>query len=194
MQSFIARTSSLFLTLSVLLVLPGCAEKTPAKTLRTAFPIEKSTNGPVMLAVYEAWFGQGDHLDVGYNSHDHEILKKQVEQAKAMGLYGFVVDWYGTKKPFIDESFALMQQTAAQKDFKVALMYDEWAHDPNRMTEDAIENLDLAYKKYIGPEAPNKDAYLRIYGHPVIFVWPKSAKTDWARVRQHVDAWPTRRS
>jgi hypothetical protein len=185
MKSF----APLFILLSLLLVLPGCAEKTPARTLRTAFPIEKSTNGPVMLAVYEAWFGQGDHLDVGYNSHDPEILRKQVDQAKSIGLYGFVVDWYGTKKPFIDETFALMQQTAAEKDFKVALMYDEWVHDPDRMTEDAIENLDLAYKRYIGPDAPNQDAYLRVYGHPVIFIWPKSAKTDWARVRQHVDSW-----
>jgi hypothetical protein len=188
MRSFSARFTSFLIVLALTLVLPGCAEKSTGKTLKAVFP-DRSSNGPVMLAVYEAWFGKGDHIDVGYSSHDPQILNKQIDQAKSMGLYGFVVDWYGTKQPFIDESFALMQQLAAQKDFKVALMYDEWVRDPQRMTEDAIQNLDLAYQKYIGPEAPNRSAYLRVYGHPVIFLWPKGGKTDWARVRQHVDAW-----
>lgn len=179
----------LLMVLAVSLVIPGCAEKSPAKAVRAAFPIDKNTHGPVMLAVYEAWFGEGDHIDVGYSSHDTNVLKKQVEQAKEMGLYGFVVDWYGDKKPFIDQTFALMQQVAAEKDFKVALMYDEWVRDPNRMTEDAIESLDKAYKQYIGPDAPHRGAYMRVYGHPVIFLWPKGGKTDWSRVRQHVDAW-----
>lgn len=188
MRSLSARLVSLFLILSMTLVLPGCAEKSTGKALKALFP-GRNGNGPVILAVYEAWFGKGDHIDVGYSSHDPQILNKQIDQAKSMGLYGFVVDWYGTKQPFIDESFALIQQLSAQKDFKVALMYDEWVRDPQRMTEDAIEDLDLAYRKYIGPDAPHKDAYLRVYGHPVIFIWPKGGKTDWARVRQHVDAW-----
>jgi hypothetical protein len=173
----------------IALCLGGCAEKSSGKSTRTQFPIEKNGTGPVMLAVYEAWFGQGDHIEVGYSSHDVKVLDQQVDQAERMGLYGFVVDWYGSKKPFIDQSFALIQQVAREKNFKVALMYDEWVRDPNRMTEDAIESLDLAYQKYIGPNAPHREAYLRIYGHPVIFIWPKSNKTDWSRVRQHVDAW-----
>lgn len=172
------------------IALPGCAERTPAQSIRAAFPADMGRNGPIMLAVYEAWFGQGDHLEVGYNSHDWNTLRKQVDQARSLGLYGFVVDWYGTKKPFIDESFNRLQKVAVEKDFKVALMYDEWVHDPTQMTADAISNLELAYKKYIGPDAPNRSAYMRIYGHPVIFIWPKGKHTDWRRVRQHVDSWP----
>ena len=189
MRSAFYRAISIVVLASLVAVIPGCAEKSSGKTAYAQMPLEMRQNGPVTLAVYEAWFGQGDHLDVGYSSHDLNILNKQVDQAKMMGLYGFVVDWYGAKKPFIDQSFALMQQVAKEKDFKVALMYDEWVRDPQRMTEDAIEALDLAYKKYIGPEAPNRESYVRLYGHPVIFIWPKSNKTDWARVRQHVDAW-----
>jgi hypothetical protein len=171
------------------MAMPGCAEKSTGKA-RAQSPLQNGNPGPVMLAVYEAWFGQGDHMDVGYSSHDLEVINRQIEQAQEMGIYGFVVDWYGSKKPFIDKSFSLVQQAARGKDFKVALMYDEWVRDPNRMTEDAIAALDMAYAKYIGPEAPNRDAYLRLYGHPVIFIWPKSNKTDWARVRKHIDAWP----
>jgi hypothetical protein len=189
MKSVLYRGMSLVLMAALVLAIPGCAEKSTGKSARAQSPLEMRDNGPVMLAVYEAWFGQGDHIDVGYSSHDLNVLNQQVDQAKAMGLYGFLVDWYGNKKPFIDQSFALMQQVAKEKDFKVALMYDEWVRDPQRMTEDAIEALDTAYRKYIGPEAPHRDAYVRLYGHPVIFIWPKSNKTDWARVRQHVDAW-----
>ena len=189
MQSYRSFIPLLFVLASVCAI-PGCAEKSAGSAAHAAaVPVAEGTNAPVMLAVYEAWFGKSDHINVGYSSHDVKVLNRQVDQAKEMGLYGFVVDWYGNKQPYIDESFQLMQQVAAQKDFKVALMYDEWVRDPDRMTEDAIEALDMAYKKYIGPDAPLKDSYVRAYGHPVIFIWPKSNKTDWARVRKHVDTW-----
>jgi hypothetical protein len=142
-----------------------------------------------MLAVYEPWFGDRDHIDVGYSSHDVVVLEKQVQQAKELGLSGFLMDWYGNKKPFMDKTFALMQEVSDRNDFAVALLYDEIVTDPERMTEDAIENLDYAYKNYISKDSPHGKSYLRYFGHPVIFIWPKGGRTDWARVRQHVDSW-----
>src|SRR2546423_10234617 len=102
------------------------------------------------LAVYEAWFGAPDHINVGYSAHDRVVLARQIEQAKVMGVSGFIVDWYGAKKPFIDKSFDLMEEQAADHDFKVALMYDELVRDHNS-TDETIAALDYAYQKYIGP-------------------------------------------
>lgn len=175
------------MTVGLALFVSGCAEKDPHRTLRQQ--LQAPEGGPRILAVYEAWFGDRDHIDVGYSSQDEVVLAKQVEQAQAAGIAGFVVDWYGQKKPFIDRSFALMQGAAATHDFKVALMYDEIVTDPQRMTEDAIAALDYAYEHYISAAAPQGKAYLRYAGHPVIFIWPKGGKTDWSRVRQHVDTW-----
>ena len=61
--------------------------------------------------------------------------KEQIEQAKSLGINGFVVDWYGPKKSFIDTSYSRMQQVADGRGFAVALMYDEMMDDPARMTE-----------------------------------------------------------
>jgi hypothetical protein len=171
----------------IALLAAGCAERTPHKVLQNHFRAPEGS--PQMLAVYEPWFGDRDHVDVGYSSHDVVVLEKQVVQAKELGLTGFLLDWYGNKKPFMDKTFALMQEVANRNDFKVALMYDEIVTDPERMTEDAIANLDYAYKNYISKDSPHAGSYLRYFGHPVIFIWPKGGRTDWARVRQHVDSW-----
>jgi hypothetical protein len=168
------------------LTLAGCAQKNAAHLLQSG---HNTPEGTTVLAVYEAWFGEGDHIDVGYSCHDKVVLAKQVEQAQNMGITGFVVDWYGTSKPFIDGSFAAMQQVSAEKNFKVALMYDEIDDDASRMTENAISHLDYAYQQYIGPNAPQHTAYLTYNGRPLIFIWPRGSKTDWARVREHLNTW-----
>ncbi len=149
----------------------------------------QSTEGwPIVLAAYQPWFGHPDHMDVGYSSQDRAIQVKQIEEAKDLGISAFVVDWYDKRQPFLDRAFALMQETATDKNFKVALMFDE-ASDSSDPTAAAIDGLDYAYKQYIGPDAANRAAYLTYDGRPVIFIWPRNKSTDWRAVRQHVTGW-----
>jgi hypothetical protein len=144
---------------------------------------------PKILADYQPWFGDENHIDVGYNSQDAAVIRKQIEKAKNMGIYGFAVDWYGERHPFLDRSYALMQQIASKMDFHVALMYDETEEDNGHATEDALSAFDKAYKAYIGPGAPGRNAYLTYQGRPVIFIFPKRGNTDWSQVRKLVDTW-----
>jgi hypothetical protein len=144
---------------------------------------------PKVLADYQPWFGDPDHIDVGYNSQDPNVLRKQIESARNMGIYAFAVDWYGPRHPFLDRSTALLQRIASEEHFHIALMYDETQDDNGHATDDAMEAMDLAYKKYIGPGAPGRDAYLLYQGRPVIFVFPKRGHTDWDQVRQQVNLW-----
>ena len=144
---------------------------------------------PKVLADYQPWFGDPDHIDVGYNSQDPNVLRKQIENARNMGIYGFVVDWYGSRRPFLDRSAVLLQRIASEQHFHVALMYDETQDDNGHATDDATEAMELAYKKYIGPGAAGRDAYLTYQGRPVIFVFPKQGHTDWSQVRDQVNQW-----
>ncbi len=144
---------------------------------------------PKVLADYQPWFGDPDHIDVGYSTLDPNVLRKQIESARNMGIYAFAVDWYGPRRPFLDRSTALLQRIASEQHFHVALMYDETQDDNGHATDDAMEAMDLAYKKYIGPGAPGRDAYLMYHGRPVIFVFPKGGHTDWLQVRQQVNQW-----
>lgn len=143
---------------------------------------------PQVLAVYEAWWGHPKHISVGYSSQDTDVIRKQIRQAKALGISGFVVDWYGYRQPFIDRSFSLMQTIAAEENFHVAMMYDE-SDDEEGATDESIEDFKLFYKTYLAPNAPGRRAYLTYGGKPVIFIFPKANHTDWSRVRAEVNKW-----
>ena len=143
---------------------------------------------PQFLAAYMPWFGDKSHIDVGYSSHDPSLLGRQIDQARSMGISGFVVDWKGARRPYTDKSFALMEQVASQKDFKVALLYNE-SQDAAHSTDDAIRDMDEAYKSYIGPSAPNRSAYLTYNGRPVVLIFPNGGHTDWNRLREELNRW-----
>jgi hypothetical protein len=144
---------------------------------------------PKVLADYQPWFGDPDHINVGYSSQNPNVLREQISKARGMGIDAFAVDWYGSRRPFLDRSTALLQRIASEQHFHIALMYDETQEDTGHATDEALEAMDLAYKKYIGPGAAGRDAYLLYNGRPVIFIFPKKGHTDWEQVRQQVNQW-----
>jgi hypothetical protein len=144
---------------------------------------------PELLAIYMPWFGDHTHMDVGYSSHNPTVLRKQIEQARGMGISGFVVDWYGDSAPYSDQNFALLQKVASKSHFHIALLYNEPEDEDSESTDDAIAAFDKAYKTYIGPSAKYKDAYLSYQGRPLIFIFPKQGHVKWDLVRDHCSNW-----
>ena len=179
-----------FRALAALLFLPflnqGCSHQQPAPSAHLV--ARASTSPPQVLAVYEAWFGHPRHISVGYSSQDPDVIRKQIRKAKALGISGFVVDWYGYRQPFIDHSYSLMQSIAAEENFHVAMMYDE-TDDEDGATDESIEDLKLFRKAYLSPDSPGYAAYLRYDGSPVIFIFPKGRHTDWKRVHAELAKW-----
>lgn len=193
MEKSFVRILALASALAAVLALTACHRAADYhQTLRSTH-FQSPSGGPELLAVYQPWFGNKQHMDVGYSSQDKVVLQKQVEAAKNLGISGFLVNWYGPRKEFMDRSYALMQETAAQNDFTVAIQYDEAVDNPGHETDAVIVDLQYAYDRYISPQAgPWRSAYLRYDGHPLIFIFPKSDKTDWNRVRQVTNSWPER--
>ena len=105
-----------------------------------------------------------------------------------MGLSGFVVDWYGDREPYIDQSYALVQRIAAKNDFKVAMMYDE-SDQEDGATDVVIADFTMFHEMYLASNAPGHQAYLTYDGRPLIFVFPHGGHTDWAKVRTVVNNW-----
>lgn len=172
---------------TALLLVVGCSRNNVHRSLDAS--IHQIDGSPKVLADYQPWFGDKQHISVGYSTQDPETLRRQIRQAKNMGIYGFAVDWYGDRQPFLDRSYALLQQIAAENNFHVALMYDETEEDTGHATDDALQAFDKAYRQYIGPGAPGREAYLTYNGRPVIFIFPKRGHTDWDQVRQMVNQW-----
>jgi hypothetical protein len=171
--------------LFLLSLVPGCSRS--ASNQSVGVHTRVSGPPPQILAVYEAWFGHPKHISVGYSTQDPVVIRKQIRQAKALGISGFVVDWYGYRQPFIDRSYSLMQTIAAEENFHVALMYDE-TEDEDGATDESIEDFKLFQKTYLAANAPGRQAYLTYNGRPVIFIFPKR-HTDWGRVRAEVKKW-----
>ncbi len=181
------RKGRLSLATLVLVLLQGCSQKNVGHVLREATPTPGAA--PRLLAVYEPWFGHPRHINVGYSSQDPLVIRKQIEQAKNLGISGFVVDWYGDREPFLDRSFALMQSIAAEQNFSLAMMYDESDQGGDQVTDDTLAALEKFRNQYLAPGAPGREAYLTYNGRPVIFIFPKGGHTDWNRVRAAANRW-----
>ncbi len=170
-----------------LLAFESCTHTGLHRTLRKA---EVPAAAPAkLLAVYEPWFGHPQHIDVGYSSQDPVTLRRQIAEARKLGISGFVVDWYGDREPYIDKSYALLQSLAGEEHFHVAVMYDESNQQTDLATDDALVALDSFREKYLAPDARGRQAYLTYQDRPVIFIFPKGGHTDWNRVREETNKW-----
>jgi len=116
------------------------------------------------------------------------VIKNQIRRARAMGISGFVVDWYGDREPFIDQSYGLMQKLAAKNKFHIAMMYDE-SNEAVGATDEAIADFKMFHDAYLSPSSPGHEAYLTYQGRPVILIFPKGLHTDWSKVRASVSSW-----
>lgn len=181
--------SKKLLIIAIVCFMVGTGCTTPGAHVSVRQNLQAPNSWPKLLAVYMPWFGDRVHMDVGYVSYDQNVLHRQIQQARQMGISGFVVDWYGQSQPFSDHNFALMQEAADQSHFQVALLYNESADEEAQATDDAMAAFDKAYKAYIGPEAPHRSAYLTYNGHPVIFIFPKHGHVNWDRIIEHCRSW-----
>jgi hypothetical protein len=172
---------------ALLVLFQGCAQSRLRSDLRQ--DVASSAAEHEVLAVYEPWFGHPSHIAVGYSSQDPMVLRKQMDQAKALGISGFVVDWYGDREPFLDRSYALLQSIASEKKFKIAMMYDETQQNNGQATDDTLAAFEKFRQTYLAPDAPGRGAYLTYNGRPMIFIFPKSTQTDWNRVRAATATW-----
>jgi hypothetical protein len=172
----------------LLVFFQGCTHSGVNRALRQNVPASQTPTR--VLAVYEPWFGHPQHISVGYSSQDPVVLRKQMDEAKNMGISGFVVDWYGDREPFLDHSYALLQSIASEKNFHIAMMYDETDEEnPQVATEDTLAAFDKFHDRYLGPNSAGRQSYVTYNGRPVIFIFPKGGHTDWQRVRASVDHW-----
>ena len=166
----------------------GCNQKDQHNFLHAAS--QHSGQPTQSLAVYEPWFGHPKHISVGYSSHDPEVVRRQIRQAKTLGISGFVVDWYGDREPFIDASYALLQQIAVSEHFHIAMLYDE-SSEEDGATDVALADFKTFHDTYLSANTPGRAAYLMYEGKPVIFIFPKGGHTDWNRVRVDLNKWET---
>src|SRR5690242_16361959 len=193
LRRVLIHTLAVFSVFALTFSLVACSHATMDMhdTLRAQRLATPEGGGPMMLAVYQPWFGQNNHPNVGYSCQDPNAISRQIDEARTLGISGFVANWYGPRHEFVDKAYGIMQKVAAQKGFKIAMQYDESVDSPGSWTDAVIVDLQYGYDRYIaGNTGEPTSSYLRYNGRPVIFIFPKTGKTDWNRVRQVVNSWP----
>jgi hypothetical protein len=147
-----------------------------------------------IYAHFMPWFGQSNHMSIGYNSDDAGQVKKQVDDMMSRGIQGAVIDWYGPNKTVEDGTTLLMKSEAESRggQFVFAVMEDVGALNSCantsgcNVTQQLISDLTYAYNTYmISP------AYMTSNGHPLVYFFGVDKYAiDWNAVRQSVPGNP----
>jgi len=149
-----------------------------------------------VLAAYQAWHGLPSHAPAPYTSTDPIVVSGHITAAKAQGIDGFVVDWYGppdglandADREFIDRATAELFQESEGRGFSGSLMYDEGTISASGVpTTDyqtrVISDLLYARRYFTLP------AYLPVDGHPALFIFAYDdvdPYVDWTEVRDQL--------
>ncbi len=147
-----------------------------------------------IYAHFMPWFGQSNHISVGYNSDDAAQVKKQVDDMLSRGIQGAVIDWYGPNFAVENGTTLLMKAEAESRAGKFVFAVMEDVGALNRcantagcdVTQQLINDLTYAYNTY-----ETSSAYMTYSGHPLVYFFGVDKYTiDWARVRQGVPGDP----
>ncbi|HZU30615.1 MAG TPA: hypothetical protein VFB79_05835, partial [Candidatus Angelobacter sp.] len=87
MKRIYTRTAFFSLLAAALVFIVGCAARVNPRELLAA-QAHAPEGSPMLLAVYQPWFGQKAHIDVGYSCHDPNVIRQQIAKAKELNISG----------------------------------------------------------------------------------------------------------
>ena len=149
-----------------------------------ARPTEAVGEGAVM-AKYYAWFDQstwasGKPSDLPaqpYLSSDRAAIERQVDQARAAGIDGFALNWWGPDNP-TDTNLQTLLEVAKTRNFKVTVDVD--LNSPFWENEGDVANALVYLRRYYA-----HPAWYRYDGWPVISFYGirKYPVATWSSIR-----------
>jgi hypothetical protein len=135
-----------------------------------------------ILAQLLLWFGQSDHMSVGYSSTDPAQVTRQIEDMMSRGIDGAIVDWYGPNNAIDAATQLVMHEAEKHAGFSFAIMIDAGAIASNGCNGCNPQQTLLKLMQYIEQNYFPSSAYLNVQGQPVItnFNIDYNYQIDWA--------------
>jgi hypothetical protein len=128
------------------------------------------------------WFGQSNHMNVGYSSTDPIQVKNQINDMVSRGIDGVVIDWYGPNNSIDQATQLVMQEAENHPGFTFAIMVDQGAIEWDSCSGCSPQQALVAQLQYIENTYFSSPAYMTVQGRPVVtnFNIDNSYTIDWS--------------
>jgi hypothetical protein len=138
------------------------------------------------------WFGEANHMDVGYSSTDALQVKRQIKDMISRGIDGVVMVWYGPNNSIDQAAQLVMKEAEKHPGFTFAIMVDHGAIEWNSCHNCTPQEALIEQLKYVEQTYFPSSAYLRINGQPVVtnFDIDLFYKIDWVAVKDALSTNP----
>lgn len=121
-------------------------------------------------------------INGAYDSHNGSVIREQLQEAKAAGITGFIVSWWG-KDNFTDKGLSDMLAEAALAGLKITVYIEKFPTGADALTlSKQVAELDYVIKTY--SQSP---AWLRVGERPVVFVYASALKAGGDQWRRAID-------
>ncbi|HEY4053618.1 MAG TPA: PKD domain-containing protein [Terriglobales bacterium] len=143
-----------------------------------------------IYATWLGWFGQPNHMQIGYQSNTQAEVHAQVQDMISRGMAGAIADWYGAANTTIDSATMLLRTEAEASGgkFQFAIMEDKGALGPAAVSNGCdVTNQLISDLSYIASQYESSSAYIKVNGRPVVYFFDVDTYyIDWPRVLSSV--------
>ena len=153
-----------------------------------------------VLAIYYGWYGEPEGAWKGvntnthqiantvrypvkgpYDSHNREIIARQIDEAKKHGITGFIISWFGTgpEAAYHEMSLQLLLEEAERRGFKVSILWEQAPGEGQHQIDRAVFELSYALGRY-----GKSRSWLKVNSKPAIFAYERVQR------QMPMEAWP----
>lgn len=138
------------------------------------------------------WFGQGNHMDVGYSSTDPTQVRRQVHDMISRGINGVIIDWYGPGNAEDQATRLVMAEAENHPGFTFAIMVDKGAIEWNSCNGCSPQQALIDQLQYVQENYFPSPAYMKLNGQPMVtnFDIDLHYSIDWRAVKAALSSQP----
>ncbi len=138
------------------------------------------------------WFGQSNHMNVGYSSTDAAQIHRQITDMISRGIDGVIIDWYGPNTSIDHATQLVMAEAEKHPGFTFAIMVDQGALEWDSCKGCTPQQALVRQLQYIEQTYFPSKAYMTVQGRPVVtnFNIDLSYTIDWNAVSAALSTQP----
>jgi hypothetical protein len=138
------------------------------------------------------WFGQSNHMNIGYSSTDPTQIRNQINDMISRGIDGVIIDWYGPNNNEDQATQLIMAEAEKHPGFTFAIMVDQGAIKDYSCSGCSPQQAMTSIMRYVERAYFVSPAYMTRQGQPVVtnFDIDLSYSIDWNAVNAALSTHP----